>query len=115
MSENWKFSELTYERPDVEKAIATMRETTQKIRDAKSGEEELALIMEQEERDRPLTDMIMLARIRHTLNTADEFYNEEYAWIAETMPTIMEQTPEISATITASLIFHAPPCNTAPS
>ena len=89
MSENWKFSELTYERPDVEKAIATMRETTQKIRDAKSGEEVLALIMEQEERDRPLTDMIMLARIRHTLNTADDFYNEEYAWIAETMPTIM--------------------------
>ena len=89
MSENWKFSELTYERPDVEKAIATMRETTQKIHDAKSGEEVLALIMEQEERDRPLTDMIMLARIRHTLNTADDFYNEEYAWIAETMPTIM--------------------------
>lgn len=102
MSENWKFSELTYERPDVEKAIATMRETTQKIRDAKSGEEVLALIMEQEERDRPLTDMIMLARIRHTLNTADEFYNEEYAWIAETMPTIMPDQVAFSDAVAES-------------
>ena len=61
MSENWKFSELVYERPDKEQAVRDMRETTQKIRDAKSSEEVLALLMEQEKRDAILMDMLTIA------------------------------------------------------
>ena len=51
MSENWTFRELAYERPDKDQAVRDMRQTTKKIRDAKSGEEVLALLMEQEKRD----------------------------------------------------------------
>jgi len=102
MSENWKFSELVYERPDKEQAVRDMRETTQKIRDAKSGEEVLALLMEQEKRDAILMDMLTIAQIRHTLDTADEFYEKEYAWIAETMPTIMPDQLALSDAVAES-------------
>ena len=56
MDNNWKFSELKYERPDKEKVVAKMRDMTKRMTEAQSGEELLALIMESEEWSRKLAD-----------------------------------------------------------
>ena len=102
MGENWKFSELTYERPDVEEIVRVLRETTRKVKEAKSGEELLALIMEQEEWSRRLNEQLVIVNIRHTLDTADEFYEKENDWVGETVPTIMPDSLALSDAIAES-------------
>ena len=89
MKTDWKFSELVYERPDIEHLVNALRETTQKIRDARSGDEVYALIMEHEEHNRRINELFTVVSIRHTLDTADEFYEKENEWIEEVMPTIV--------------------------
>jgi len=89
MENSWKFQDLEYERPDMEQVVNTLRETTQKIRDAKSAEEVYALLMEHEERERRFSELLTIVNIRHTLDTADEFYDRENAWIDETLPTVI--------------------------
>ena len=102
MGENWKFSELTYERPDVEEIVRVLRETTRKVKEAKNGEELLALIMEQEEWSRRLNEQLVIVNIRHTLDTADEFYEKENDWVGETVPTIMPDSLALSDAIAES-------------
>ena len=87
--ENWKFSELTYERPDVEKIIAILQENEQKVKNAQSASEVIKIIEDFEAWNRKLSDLLTIVQIRHTLDTADEFYEKENEWIGETMPTIM--------------------------
>ena len=102
MSVNWKFSELVYERPDMEQVVNYLRETAQKVRDAKSGEEIMTLMAEYEEQERRLNDLFTIVNIRHTLDTADAFYEKENEWVGETMPTVMPEYLALADTLTVS-------------
>jgi len=102
MEQNWKFSELKYERPDSEQVIKDLRETAEKIRAAQSGEEVLSHIMEHEQRDQQLSTLLSLVNIRHTLDTRDAFYEKENEWIGQTMPTILPDSLALADAIAES-------------
>ena len=102
MKQNWKFSELKYERPDSEQVVKDLRETAEKIRAAQSGEEVLSLIMEHEQRDQQLSTLLSMVNIRHTLDTRDAFYEKENEWIGQTMPTILPDSLALAPSGTRS-------------
>ena len=102
MEQNWKFSELKYERPDSEQVIKDLRETAEKIRAAQSVEEVLSHIMEHEQRDQQLSTLLSLVNIRHTLDTRDAFYEKENEWIGQTMPTILPDSLALADAIAES-------------
>ena len=102
MKQNWKFSELKYERPDSEQVVKDLRETAEKIRAAQSGEEVLSLIMEHEQRDLQLSTLLSMVNIRHTLDTRDAFYEKENEWIGQTMPTILPDSLALADAIAES-------------
>ena len=98
----WKFSELEYKRPDADKLIKLMTETTEAIKNVSSGEELYDLMMKNEETSRGLSTMYVMVMIRHTLDTGDEFYDKENQWFSETIPTIMPYSIQYNAAIEAS-------------
>ena len=68
-----RFSEIQYQRPDIEALKTLITDSTQKVLEAKSFEE-----MED------ATDsMYTVAHIRNTINTADPFYDSEMKWLRE--------------------------------
>ena len=87
--ENWKFSELEYVRPDAEAIKARYAEATQKVKEAKSADEVIALIKECDEYDDKLQTMVTLVYVRNTLDTTDKFYEDEMEFINNTVPELM--------------------------
>ena len=102
MNNDWKFSELKYERPDKEAIQARLRETAKRMAEANSGEELLAMILESEVWQRELSDLMTIVNIRHTLDTADEFYEKENEWISETVPELMPDSLAMAEVIAES-------------
>jgi oligoendopeptidase F len=99
---NWKFSELEYKRPDVEELVKDLKEATEAVKNAKTGEEVLEIMMKEEEKSKALSTMVTIVNIRHTLDTKDEFYDKENQWIDETFPTIMPYSLQYNAAIEES-------------
>ena len=86
---NWKFSELEYKRPDLEKETVVLNEYTERVKNAKSGEELMDIILERDVIDREFSTMFVIVNIRHTLDTKDEFYDQENQWLNEKLPEFM--------------------------
>ena len=86
---DFKFSALRYERPDLEALGETMRQYTKRVQDAKSYEEARSCMMEMDARQQELSTMMNIVYIRHTVDTRDEFYEKENEYLNEVMPTIM--------------------------
>ncbi|MBQ7703708.1 MAG: M3 family oligoendopeptidase, partial [Firmicutes bacterium] len=99
---NWKFSELEYKRPDTEELVRATQEAIEAVKNAKSGEEVLDIMMAVEERSKRLYTMVTIVNIRHTLDTQDEFYDQENKWIDETFPTLMPYFLQYNAAIEES-------------
>ncbi len=78
-----KFSEIEYQRPDVEALKKAIEDTTAKIRDAKSYQEVKDAYYSLQERDRIDESMFTLAYVRNTINMNDEFYDAEVKWLQE--------------------------------
>ncbi|MGN0350553.1 MAG: M3 family oligoendopeptidase [Roseburia sp.] len=86
---DFKFSTLKYERPDfkgLEEKVDKILETIPKV----SSYEELKGLMDEFEKEtNHMTTLAVIASIRHTLDTTDEFYEKEDEYINDTYPTIM--------------------------
>ena len=72
-----KFSQMPYERPDVDKVESGLEELTQALEKAESYDAARALFLKKEEMLRHLYTMSTLANIRHSIDTRDEFYDAE--------------------------------------
>ena len=86
--ENFTFSKLEYVRPDFDAAEAKAKELTERVRNAKSYADVKAAILENDEYMSELQTMVTIANIRNTLNTTDEFYEKEIAFIQQRLPEI---------------------------
>ena len=76
-----KFSEMTYTRPDPEKAKQHLRELTEQLKSAKSYEAAREVFLAQQEQAKHIGTASTLASIRHSIDTRDEFYDaEEKFW-----------------------------------
>ncbi len=85
-----KFSEMTYTRPDPEAVKAELKEATERLRKAGSYEEARAVFLEKEEREKAVDTMSTLAYVRHSIDTRDEFYNNEIEFWDEVGPEFEE-------------------------
>lgn len=87
--EQFKFGTLEYKRPDFEAIGAFAEQMTEKVKQAASYAEVKGLMQEIERVSNDWNTDCVIASIRHTLDTRDEYYEKEDEYINDTMPTVM--------------------------
>ena len=85
-----KFSEMKYERPDFEKVNAEMTEHIAALTAAKSYKEAKAVFLKDQELSAHVMTAATLVSIRHSINTKDQFYDDEQKLWNNTMPLLQE-------------------------
>ena len=85
-----KFNDMKYTRPDFEETKAKMEELVSEMRQAKDATTFLDAFWRMNKLRRHLYTMIVLVNIRHSINTADEFYDAENNYWDETGPLYSE-------------------------
>ena len=83
-----KFSQLVYERPDMETAKREMEDYIQALKKAASYEEMRKLFLEQKEKEYRQGTMETIASIRNTIDTNDEFYDGEMRYLNQEGPQL---------------------------
>ncbi len=86
---DFKFSTLKYERPDLESLKTKAQELTAKVQSAEDYQQARACMMEMDEISKELTTTFSIVHIRHTVDTTDEYYEKENEYLNETYPTVM--------------------------
>lgn len=88
------FPKMEYVRPDFEKIEKKAGELTGRVNEARSYEEVKLCLGEMEELTKHMGTAVTIVSIRHTLDTRDEFYEKEDAYLKGKMP---EVTPGLLA------------------
>lgn len=97
-----KFSDMPYERPDIEKAFAEADALVEKLSKALSFEEADAVFLEKEKFYGHIDTMATLASTRHSIDTRIEFYDQENTFWDETQPKLEEYRQKWTAAMLAS-------------
>lgn len=87
--EQFKFSELKYERPDLTGLGEKVEKLTERLNHAQNYEQALAVYMEQDRLMQEMETQYTIAGIRHTVDTRDAYYEKENEYLDETLPTVM--------------------------
>lgn len=85
-----KFSEMKYTRPNAEEVKAKLAALTEKLKNAKSYDEARAVFLEKEENEKAVLSMNELVTIRHSIDTRDEFYDDESKFWDTFAPELQE-------------------------
>ena len=85
-----KFSEMPYERPELEAVKSQLSEFTARLKAASSYDEARAVFLEKEEADRHVETQRTLAQIRNSIDTRDEFYDGEMNFWNAAIPELEE-------------------------
>ncbi|HAN20805.1 MAG: M3 family oligoendopeptidase [Clostridiales bacterium GWF2_36_10] len=85
-----KFSEMKYERFNLDEYKALYTRLAEEVKNAKNPEEIIKRINEHEKAYSIITTAGTLAHTRHTIDTTDTFYDEENKFIDENMPLLQE-------------------------
>ena len=85
-----KFSEMPYKRPDAEAVKAKMKAMTEQLKNAANYEEARTVFLKKEEREKEVSTMGVLAYVRHSIDTRDEFYDGEIDFWNEIGPELEE-------------------------
>ncbi len=86
-----KFSEIKYQRPDIEALKTLVSEATRKVIEANSLEEIRDAYNEVQEMEKSTDTMYTVCHVRNTIDTADEFYESEMKWIQEEVAKTIPQ------------------------
>ena len=89
-----KFAEMPYQRVDTDAVVTALKELTQELKDAKSGEEQFAIHQKFYQLRDEYSTAIQIAMIRSDVDTADTFYSGEKDYYNEVLPTIGNQETE---------------------
>lgn len=100
--DNFKFGELEYIRPDFDSFRAVIESGIEKVTNATSYSEVKAAMQEVEERSKEVETMCVIASIRNTLDTTDEYYEKENEYNNVTVPTIMEANVKFNQALLSS-------------
>ena len=76
----WKFSELPYERVDVDRFIADGLKLVEAFENAKTAEEAIAAYYAMDEAMQKVATQFTISHIRHDVNTKDPFYDAEQTY-----------------------------------
>ena len=98
-----KFCDMPYKRIDFDEAKAEVRNLMEEFQKAADGEEQFAVHQKYYGLTDRVSTQITLASIRHSLDTADAFYEQEKSYYDE-------QVPEYSNLLIAyqKLLYHSP-------
>ena len=86
------FSEMTYQRPDVEAVKSQLADLTRQLREAPDYPAAKSVFLAKEELERHIATASTLAEIRHTIDTRDSFYDEEVKFWNAAIPELQEYT-----------------------
>jgi len=90
-----KFSEMPYERIDLDALGAKFDALTEKVRNAKSGAEVLEAFREQERLNVHAQTMVSIASVRNSIDTRDEFYEAEREFYDTNLPAFEEHSQNL--------------------
>ncbi|XCP83997.1 M3 family oligoendopeptidase [Roseburia hominis] len=85
-----KFSEMVYERPDLEALKEQLTSLTKRLKEAKDYESAKAVFLEKETLEKHISTLGTLAEVRHTIDTRDTFYDEEMRFWDTSNPVLAE-------------------------
>ncbi|MFN8361802.1 MAG: M3 family oligoendopeptidase [Candidatus Kapaibacterium sp.] len=97
-----KFSDLPYERPNLEKLKSAHLDLIERFNAATTGKEQNAIIAEWNEIRTTLATNSSIAHVRFTLNVKDNWALEERKFLDENGPTIAEWSQNFVKTVLAS-------------
>jgi len=97
--QNFKFSEIEYTRPDKDKLREEIISATEKIKNADSYETAKNTYLLFGDKMSELTTLCSVVFIRHTIDTANEFYEKENEFIDNTMPELSPYFIEFSQSV----------------
>ena len=97
------FSEMPYERPDVNAAKEEIQKLAEAFRQAESYEEANTLFIRADSLKRHIETAGTLAHIRHSIDTRDTFYDEEEHFWNAAGPELMEYLQLWTKALLASL------------
>ena len=100
--DSFKLSKLEYIRPDFDEFRSTLEAGIEKVIIATCYEEVKSIMQEVEERGKEVETMCVIASIRNTLDTTDEYYEKENEYNNVTVPTIMEANMKFNKALLAS-------------
>lgn len=100
--EMMKFSEIPYERMDTEKAFTDLDKIIEAFSGANSAEQQLKQFEELEKLTSKLSTQEVIANIRNTIDTRDEFYEKEREFWDEKEPLISEKILSFNKALLAS-------------
>ena len=86
-----KFTEMPYKRPDGKMLMQRTKKLAEKIEQAKNAEEVIEIIKEYDKLSCDLHSQSSIAYIRNTIDTRDEFYDNEKNYYDEFMPEYQEK------------------------
>ena len=98
-----KFKDMPYERIDFAKAKAELLEIMEKLKVAKSGEEQFEIHKMFYQLNDKIQTQVTLCSIRHTIDTTDEFYEKEQNYYDEQIPEYSNLCVEYQ-----KILFHSP-------
>lgn len=90
-----KFSEYPYKRPDKNACIDKLNQVFEKAKSATSAQDQIDAAKEYMDISLNIDTMGTLAYIRHTLNSADEFYKAENEFYDEFGPLVAEKAQKL--------------------
>lgn len=85
-----KFNDYPYKRPDLDKLKKELEENIALVGEGESLETEVKAIKRMNDIDDEVDSMFTLVSIRNSLNTKDEFYEKEQAFIDENGPVLRQ-------------------------
>ena len=97
-----KFSEMPYQRPDLDKIKAQFAAVTQRFAAAPDYAAAKAAFLEEQTLNKHVDTLANLASIRNTIDTRDEFYDGEMNFWNAATPRIQECQNAWSAALLAS-------------
>ena len=97
-----KFGDMQYQRPDFEAAKREIEELTGRLSAAKSFEEADGVFLEMNALSSKIETMFSIVYVRHSIDTADEFYDAEMNYLDEQSPLLQEYSQKWTNALLAS-------------
>ncbi|MCL1807150.1 MAG: M3 family oligoendopeptidase [Oscillospiraceae bacterium] len=97
-----KFSDIQYQRPQLEEVKAKLTGLLEAFKAAKTAEEAFDVYKQYDEYGNSISAMGAVAYIRNSMDTSDDFYDQEKAYFDEAGPEIQELSQEFGKALVAS-------------
>ena len=97
-----KFSQMVYERPDLEAVKQQLTDLTARMKAAESYDEARKLFIEEDNLERHLETAMTLVHVRHSIDTRDTCYDDEMKFVNDAMPVLTEYTQKWTEALLSS-------------